>query len=70
FGHGNIKIMPYNYEVVKVVEGAAEEMFELELKLHKQNSNYKYRPKIKFDGFYECFYKIEEGLLDYMGNFN
>lgn len=23
-----------------------------------------------FDGFYECFYKIEEGLLDYMGNFN
>ena len=55
--------IPYNYEVVKIIEGDAREMSELEIKLKAQNKEYKYIPQNKFGGMYECFSQIPEELL-------
>lgn len=49
------KKLPYSYEVVKIFEGGAREMSELEKQLQKENKSNKYTPKIKFGGMYECF---------------
>lgn len=52
------KKMPYNYEIIKVFKGGAREISELEQKLQNINKNFKYIPKIKFGGMYECFSKL------------
>jgi len=52
--------MPYNYEVIRVIEGGAKKVSELEVKLQKENKNNKYTPKLKFSGMYECFHKISK----------
>lgn len=51
--------MPYFYEIIQIEQGTAEEMYKLETKLKQSNKEYKYIPKIKFDGRHECFTKIE-----------
>lgn len=50
--------MPYNYKILKIFEGSAKEMSDLEYKLQKSNKINKYVPNIKFGGMYECFSKI------------
>lgn len=51
--------MPYNYEVIKIIENEdARFVYDLENKLKAQHKDYKYRPKLKFGGMYECFSKI------------
>jgi len=52
------KEMPYDYEIIKIFEGDAEEMSRLEKKLQKENKEYKYVPKIKFLGAQECFIQV------------
>lgn len=48
--------MPYNYKIIKIIESEdSDYIFDLEKKLHKINRKYKYKPKIFFDGFSECF---------------
>jgi rRNA maturation endonuclease Nob1 len=54
----NKTTMPYNYEVLKIYEGDAKQMSELEDDLQNHNKSYKYRPIIEFGGQYECFSKI------------
>lgn len=49
--------MPYNYEIVKIIEGEAKEISELEKTLQKENKSNKYLPKINFNSKHEC-YKI------------
>ena len=51
-------LLPYNYSVVKIFEGGAEEMSKLEKELSKENKEYSYLPQIKFHGMKECFKKI------------
>ena len=53
------KDMPYNYEILKIIEGNAKETSKLEHKIQRENKEFKYFPKIKFKGQYECFSKIE-----------
>lgn len=48
-------ILPYDYEILKVFEGEAQEISKLEKKMQKDNKQNKYKPKIKFSGMYECF---------------
>lgn len=48
-------LLPYNYKVVKVTEGTAKEMSNLEKKLQKEHKDFVYLPKINFDGMQECF---------------
>jgi hypothetical protein len=46
---------PYNYEIIKIFEGEAEEMYDLETKLKHINKDKKYFPTIKFGGDKECY---------------
>lgn len=47
--------MPYNYEVVKIYEGTAQDMSKLEKKLQTKNKDNKHFSKINFQGMSECF---------------
>lgn len=51
--------LPYNYEVIKVFEGGAREISELENGLQGINKDNNYLPKIYFKGHTECFKKID-----------
>lgn len=54
--------MPYNYEIIKVFENNAEEMYKLENKLKKSNKKNKYVPKIIFKGMQECFEQLKNNI--------
>lgn len=49
------KEIPYKYEVIKVFEGEAREISELEQELKTLNSSNSYIPALKFNGHTECF---------------
>lgn len=55
-----VKLLPYKYKILKIYEGEGQEISELESDLIKINKANKYLPKIKFNGMYECFNKIEK----------
>jgi hypothetical protein len=50
--------LPYNWEVLKTIEGSAREISELESKLKKEHKKFKYIPLLKFSGANECFSQI------------
>lgn len=52
--------MPYHWEKIKVIEGDAETIWNLEKQLHAQHKELKYEPQIDFGGKTECFTKIIE----------
>ena len=54
----SIKDLPYNWKVLKIFEGSAEEIYKLENILKQQNKQNKYIPKIYFPGLQECFSKL------------
>ncbi len=55
----NKKTMPYNYEIIKIFEGDGIDISKLEYKLQLENKQFKYQPKINFNGsILECFFKI------------
>lgn len=47
--------MPYNYEIIKDFYYFSNEIWNYEKEFHKKFKIYKYKPKIKFSGRYECF---------------
>lgn len=52
--------LPYNYEIVKTIEGEPKNISKLEKQLQKHNKQFKYIPKINFSGVNECFSKIDK----------
>jgi len=56
--------MPYNYNILYVVEGSAEKIFNYETYLKQQHREYKYTPNIPFNGMYECFSQINFNLCN------
>jgi len=50
--------MPYEYEVIKVIEGSAKHISELEHSIHSASADFRYNPKISFGGETECFDKV------------
>lgn len=61
--------MPYKYSVIKIVSNNADKIFDLELKIKKELSNFRYRPLIKFGGSrYECFSEIPDYVYDLIDN--
>lgn len=52
-------VLPYNYEIVKLIKGSAKEISKLERDLHKKHKQYSYTPHIYFEGNSECFYELE-----------
>jgi hypothetical protein len=57
--------MPYNWKLIDIIEDLPNEISLLEDKLHSQNKEYQYKPKIKFDGMNECFSKIKAYNLNH-----
>jgi hypothetical protein len=52
------KLMPYNYKVIKLIEGDAKYISELELEYKNKHIKETYLPLIKFNGRYECFTNV------------
>jgi hypothetical protein len=52
------KSLPYNWEIVKLIEGNSREISKLEDKLKSENKNFKYTPLLSFGGKHECFHTI------------
>lgn len=60
--------IPYNFEEIKIIESEdARCICELEAELKEMNREFKYKPKIKFNGYMECFSKVE---LDFINKCN
>ena len=53
------QLMPYNYEIIRTIEGEVELVYALESKLQTQYEEFKYEPLLGFPGQYECFSYIE-----------
>ena len=49
------KVLPYSYEIIKVIKGDGLEMSKLERELHKKYKEFKYKPEKEFGGFLECY---------------
>jgi len=49
------KYMPYDFKLIKMIEGSAKEISELELELKNKNKINSYLPKKEFNGRYECY---------------
>lgn len=47
--------LPYNYEPIITFSNPPDMTWDFEKKLHNECKYYKYIPKIKFNGMYECF---------------
>lgn len=58
--------LPYQYKIIKEIIGTAKEIVKLELNMKELNKNYKYIPKLSFDGRYECYYKINTTDAEYI----
>lgn len=57
------KAMPYAYTILKIIETtSAREACELEQELKNKHKEFKYIPKIKFGGMYECFHSLNIDL--------
>lgn len=54
--------LPYSYDILSIKEGKSDIIFEQEKELHLKLKQYKYIPKLRFGGMYEC-YKIEKEIL-------
>lgn len=52
--------IPYKWEIIKIFVGKSKIMSELETKLKNMNKENKYLPKIKFNGRFECYLKLEK----------
>jgi len=50
--------IPYEYEVVDIIEGSARHISELEHKIHRASKDYRYSPTLPFGGDTECFSKV------------
>lgn len=50
-----LKSIFYNFEVIKIVEGEYDFIYNEEQELLKKYKKYSYIPKIKFNGYKECF---------------
>jgi hypothetical protein len=60
--------LPYSYDIIKIYEGDARKICELEHILQKLNNSNIYKPKLSFGGQYECFSSITDETLDYIFN--
>lgn len=52
------KFIPYNFEIIKIIEGDSSYIYDLELRTKRLFKKYSYKPLISFKGETEC-YKIK-----------
>ena len=58
--------MPYEYDIIKIYEGDAYIMSNLECVLQKLNKLNKYKPELSFGGQHECYSSITDETLNYI----
>jgi len=58
------KYMPYNYKIIKVIEGDSKYISELEQEYKNKFKQKKYLPKKEFNGRYECYKDFINPKLD------
>jgi hypothetical protein len=51
--------LPYNWEVINIIEDTAENISNLEIDLKRKFKNNSYIPKKEFGGMYECYSDID-----------
>jgi hypothetical protein len=51
--------MPYNFEILKIINGDAKYISEIEVTIKNNNKNNSYLPKKEFNGRYECYAKFD-----------
>jgi len=56
-------LMPYQYEVLVEITNTPEIIFNGEIIIKQELKQYKFLPKIKFSGWYECFDESCEEIL-------
>lgn len=49
------KNMPYSFEVLKIIQGSPDFIWDKEIELHKKYKSFSYIPLIVFGGRFECF---------------
>ncbi|WEI20106.1 GIY-YIG nuclease family protein [Acinetobacter proteolyticus] len=54
-----ISKLPYKFELIKKIEDRATKIWDMEKKIHKWLSKYRYTPKIGFAGMGECYSDTE-----------
>lgn len=55
-------ILPYDYEVIDIIIGSSRFISELEHEYHNHNKEFKYLPKLQFQGMNECFSEYKTQL--------
>ena len=70
FGIKKSKKMPYNYEVVKIIDSKDDGVYisKLERRLHNLFYDKKYTPCVWFEGSTECFSSVDINLVDQVVN--
>lgn len=65
------RLKEYSFEVLKIVEGNASIIYDLEKEYLKEHKNLKYYPLLPFEGYTECFnFKYKQQILNYESNLN
>jgi hypothetical protein len=62
--------MPYKYKVLYVLVGDGGYIWDLEKKVQAILKPHKYQPKIPFRGADECFLKIPNKIMKFLGKLN
>ncbi|HAV6204968.1 TPA: hypothetical protein JI303_06520 [Acinetobacter baumannii] len=62
--------MPYEYEVVSIVEDEAGFVWDLEKRLHSLMKDIRYVPKQNFGGYTECFKAIPASIIKLLSQFS
>ena len=50
--------MPYRWKLIKIEEGDARTISEIEIEFKHNNKKYRYNPEIKFKGMTECYSEL------------
>lgn len=56
--NNKLKQIPYNVEIIELINTNLYDGFYQEQQLHEELSQFKYYPQIKFGGKNECFTKL------------
>lgn len=62
--------LPYNFEIIKQIYGAASLIWDLEKSVHSMMSDIKYKPKLSFNGDTECFSEAPKNIIKLFDEFN
>jgi len=61
--YGSVCSMPYEWEILLELPGAAEEIYDLEVQFKTEMEEFHYKPKIAFNGSgTECYTELSEAL--------